>query len=175
MRRLAILIALLAAVPAPAQLVSSLTPPPSRADLDQMQATLCAPASTTPMAEVVGGSAGAATTCVRSDARPVRISRTGSCTLTTGGTCTAAWTSAFPAGTVLSLLGDPAPLNTTGAQPISCNATAAPTISGVAIRCWTSQQTLLTLANVTANLTLNPHAATMAGVVVQVTALPVSQ
>jgi hypothetical protein len=170
MRRLLSLFALLAAVPAPAQLISSLTPPPSRAEMEQIQATMCAPASAAPLAETVGGAVGSATTCVRSDARAPRLSRTASCTLTASGTCTAAWTSPFPTGTSLSLLGDPAPINTGATQPITCNATAAPTVTGVAIKCWTAQSTTMVLGAL-----LNPFALSVAGIVVQATALPVSQ
>lgn len=131
--------------------------------------SLCPPANSAPSTEMVGGSAGVATTCARSDFSPRRISRTATCTIPTGGSsCTAPWDSGgWAAGTDLRLTGDPAPINATAAQPIQCNATAL-TVTAITIKCWIAQTSTVSILG----SIVNPFSTSTAGTVVQAVAIP---
>jgi hypothetical protein len=137
-------------------------------------AAIPAPASTVGSGEMVGGAVGVSLSYKRADWVPPRQSRTGACTLNASNVCTIAWTSAFAAAPVM--LGDPVAINTVGSQPISCNVTAAPTTTGVPVKCWAAQNTILSLSVVTAGLTLTPfNATTLTGTTVTAAAIPASQ
>ncbi len=169
-----------AAAAAQAKADAAATPSSVTSAVSALQSTVMAaipaPATTVGNPEMVGGAVGTSTAYKRGDWVPPRISRTGTCTLSASGTCSASWTTAFPAGTTVNMIGDPVAVNTTAANPISCNITSAPTISGVAVKCWQAQNTILNLTLITAGLTLSPFAATtLSGVVVTVSAFPVSQ
>lgn len=136
----------------------------------------CSPMAIVPPSEAVGGSAGTpgSTNCRIVDAVQPRITRAGKCTLVAGGTCAGTWKGngadyAFPAGTnvVVTYM-----VENTGTQPVICNLTAAPTITGYSIRCWQTQTTTLSLAIVTAGLTPPVTSAAAAGTVVNLTGLP---
>ena len=143
---------------AQAQLVSSLIGPP-------------VPADTVPPSETVAGAPGAQLTYRRGDAVQPRITRAANCTLDATGSCSITWTTALSANPTIVTT----PINPPASQAIMCNTTATPTTTAVAIKCWTIQTTLLSLAIVTTGLTLAPAATAPAGTVVQVIAIPPTQ
>lgn len=168
--------------PARAQILINGVPPTTldtsvlatKAEVAVVQANACAPASTVPPMEAVTASAGSASDCRRADAVQPRISRTGSCTLAANGACSGSWDGGnFPAGATVHPVGDPTPVNA-GAQPITCNYTATPTVSGFALKCWTGQSSVLSLSLVTTGTTVLPFATPAAGIVVKATAIPTS-
>lgn len=142
----------------------------------------CAPLAAVPGMEMVGGSAGSGVKCRLVNAVQPRISRTAVCTLATVSlisSCDATWEGgSFPSETTIRLLGAPAPVSasqgTSTEQPIDCKAYNV-TLSGVSVRCWTTQMLSINLAGVTAGLNLSPTAAAGAGTQIQVTAIPASQ
>lgn len=158
---------------APAQAQLAIVAP--RVDLSTMarKSDLPSPSDTVGGAEAVGGAVGVATTYKRGDWVPPRISRTGSCVLSASGTCTLTWSTAFAAGVVPVMLGEPVVINSAAAQPIDCDVTSAPTIAGVAIKCWAAQSTLLNLTLITAGLTLAPfQTSSLNGLTVTAAAFP---
>jgi len=170
MRSLLLLSALAFASPALAQTVSPLQPPATAADIATIQAAIPQPATTVGNPEAVGGQVGSSMRYKREDWVPPRISRTGSCVLNALGTCTATWSgSPFPAGTTPVMLGDPVATNTAATFPISCNVTAAPTLTGVAVKCWQGQSSLVSILGATV---LPFNATLLSGVTVTVSAFP---
>jgi hypothetical protein len=141
------------------------------ATLATMQASIPVPASSVPPTEQVTPTVGTPGTYRPYDAVQPRITRAGSCTLITGGTCTVTWATPFSVAPNVVL----SPINTAGAQPMSCNPTSAPTTTSVAIKCWLEQTTTLSLAIVTTGLTLAPAQVAPAGTVVQATGIPPTQ
>lgn len=201
--RALVLLSALVAMPATAQVAGVAYPPPAntaaiadqaasaqaRADAamtaanaaqakaDAAQAALPQPSNVVGQGEMVGGAPGSAMTYKRGDWIPPRRSRTGSCVLPTSGVCTVPWSSAFGVGEVPVMLGDPVATNASALQPISCNITGAPTTTGVPVKCWQAQPTVLGASLLAiANLAINPFGTgTLAGVVVTTAAIPGSQ
>lgn len=125
---------------------------------------------------MVGGAPGTDTRYALANHSHPRISRTGSCVLSASGTCTITWTTAFPAGVSPVMLGDPVAVNTGAAQPIDCDVTSTPTITGVSVKCWQSQNSILSLSIVTSGITVAPFGSTtLSGVTVTASAIPASQ
>lgn len=164
-----LLIALLAATPAAAQI--AYPPGVTQPQLDAVAATIPTPASTVPPAETVSGAAGSGATFRRGDAVQPRITRATNCTLASGGTCSVTWEAALPIAPSIVTM----PVNPSAAQAIMCNTTATPTTTAAAIKCWIVQTTTLSLAIVTAGLSLAPATPAPAGTVVQIIALPPTQ
>lgn len=61
-----------------------------------------------------------------------------------------------------------------GSQPVTCNVITRTTTTAAG-KCWTAQTTLLNLSIITAGLTLSPYGASLAGIPVQVIAVPTTQ
>lgn len=125
------------------------------------------PADTMPPPEQVAPVAGTSMRYRRADDVQPRITRATSCVLTAGGVCTVT----YPA----LINGDPNVLAfaiNNGAQPITCGPSAAATATTASIRCYITQNTVLTLALVTTGLSLIPATAAPTGTVVQITLLP---
>lgn len=174
MRSPFLIAALAFSTPVTAQTVSPLSPPVTSADIASIQAAIPQPATTVGSPEVVGGQVGSSMRYKREDWVPPRISRTGTCTLNALGFCTAPWTaqgvaSPFPAGTTPVMLGDPVAINATASFPISCNVTAAPTVSSVTVKCWQGQSGLVSVLGSTV---IPFNATVLSGVVVTVGAFP---
>jgi hypothetical protein len=174
MRKFILIAALALSTPAMGQTVSPLSPPVTPADIASIQAAIPQPATTVGSSEMVGGQVGSSMRYKREDWVPPRISRTGSCVLNALGFCTAAWTaqgvaSPFPAGTTPVMLGDPVAINTVASFPISCNVTSAPTLTGVAVKCWQGQSSVVSILGATV---LPFNATLLSGVTVTVSAFP---
>jgi len=170
MRKPFLVAALAFSTPVMAQTVSPLQKPATTADIASVQAQIPQPATTVGSSEAVGGAVGSSMRYKREDWVPPRISRTGSCVLNASGTCTATWSgSPFPAGTTPVMLGDPVAINTAASFPISCNVTSAPTLTGVAVKCWQGQSSLVSVLGATV---LPFNATLLSGVTVTVSAFP---
>lgn len=143
----------------------------SQAALDAVAATVPTAATSLPPPEVVGGAVGTAGTYRPGTAVDQRITRATNCTLDATGSCSITWATALSANPTIVTT----PINPPASQAIMCNTTATPTTTTAAIKCWTIQTTLLTLAIVTTGLTLAPAATAPAGTVVQVIAIPNTQ
>lgn len=166
---LAALVALAAAAPAAAQI--SNPPGVTQGQLDAVAATIPLPASSVPPAETVAGAAGSQAAYRRGDAVQPRITRAANCTLDATGACSVTWSTALTAAPTIVTT----PVNPSAVQAIMCNTTATPTTTGASIKCWITQTTALSLAIVTAGLSLSPAATAPAGTVVQIIALPPTQ
>lgn len=157
--------------PITTQAQTAYPPSVSQADLSAVQALIPTPAATIPNAEVVGGAAGTAGTYRPGNATQPRITRAANCTLDTNGACSITWATALSASPMIVIT----PVNTAAAQPMSCNTTALPTATAVSIKCWIVQNTLLSLAIVTAGINIVPAVTAPSGTVVQITAIPPTQ
>lgn len=171
-------VAIVASAFAPAQTVSALSPPITQDDLNAaaasnlvaMQAFACSPGSSAPQPETVNGSAGVATSCLRSDAKLPRITRAGMATTTdANGTWAITWSAPLPAAPVTL----PLPLNT-GAQPIVCNV-ATSTVAGATGRCWLARTLPATIVTLGALVSYDTSGSPASGISVQVLAIPPTQ
>lgn len=142
----------------------------TKAEVAAVDARICAAGSTAPQAEAVQASAGAAATCLRSDAKLPRITRAGLISSTTSnGDWSITWSTPLPAAPVTL----PIPMNT-GTQPIVCNV-ATSTATGASGRCWLARTLPATLVTLTALVSFDPNGAPAAGIQVQVLAIPTTQ
>ncbi len=192
-------LALLVAVPASAQVVTSIDPSQvaKKADVDSMrqqvqaaadaaaltvkqsdlnaaiaavQAAIPRARTTTPMQEAVGGAAGTAGTYLPGDAQVPRITRAGVVTTnSTAGAWAVTWATALPSPPVTL----PIPINTT-TNPVICNVTTT-TATGASGRCWYGRTLPATLTALTALVSYDVFGAPATGISVQVLAIPVTQ
>ncbi|WP_230630721.1 hypothetical protein [Sphingomonas sp. Leaf37] len=164
------LLVLIAAQAVVAQAPIDATKLASKADVAAIAANACPPGSTIPSAESTTPSAGSATTCVRSDFVPVRITRAGMASATdANGTWSITWSKPLPSAPVTL----PLPMNT-GNQPIVCNVSSS-TMTGAAGRCWLARPLPAALLTLSALLAFDPNGAPAAGITVQVLAIPITQ
>lgn len=129
-------------------------------------ANACQPLASVPPPEVVGGTAGSGSNCRLANAVQPRITRAGSCVLSTGGTCTVTWTTALAA--VPNIIMEP--INA-GTLPVDCNLTATPTTTSASIKCWTAQSVTVSVLGAV----VSPFTTAASGVTVQITAIPPTQ
>lgn len=147
-------------------LVTTTTLNQAKADMD---ARTCAPGTTAPQADAVTASAGAATTCLRSDARLPRTSRAAVAITNAAGVWSITWQKPLPEPPMTL----PVPLNN-GTQPVICNATTS-TELGATGRCWLARPLPATLLSLSALLSFDPMAGPASGLQVQVLAIPLTQ
>lgn len=168
---------LLAAIAAPglagAQIVNpvDLSQVASKSDMQTVQASICPAGSTTPQAEIVAGSAGTASTCLRSDAKLPRITRAGMVTTDASGNWSVTWSTplAAPPATL------PIPmLPSGGTQPIVCAPTTS-TATGSAGRCFYSRTLPATITLLSNLVSYDVFGAAASNITVQVFAIPTTQ
>lgn len=109
------------------------------------------------------GSVGSLSPCIPpSDATPITVVQKARVTTGSTGTWAITWATPFTSSTpVVNAI----PINS-GSEPVICNTTAS-TATAASGQCWTLTTTVLSLAIVTAGLTLNPSGNSAAGITVQ--------
>lgn len=127
------------------------------------------PATVASPGEVIAGQIGTALRYAREDHTHPRLSRTLTVTTAAGGTFSGTWSTPMASAPAVILT----PI--AASSSIDCQLTTPATTTGFTGRCWTAQTTTLNLGIITAGLSLNPMTATVAGVQVQVIALPQTQ
>jgi hypothetical protein len=128
------------------------------------------PATTVPSTESNIGAVGTVNAYALANHSHPRISRSTTVSTASDGTFSVTWATALPSApdVILTPVG-------TGSVAIHCQLTAVPTVTAVAGKCFTQQNTLLSLSIITTGLTLSPFASSTAGISVQVIAIPPSQ
>lgn len=130
-----------------------------------------APASAPPPSEILAGAVGSDTgQYALANHQHPRITRATTAATISGGSFSGTWSSAFASPPTIILT----PI-ASGSAAVTCELTAVPTTTAFAGRCWTSQSTLLNLTILGSGLTLNPNAASAAGISVQVIGIPPTQ
>ena len=143
----------------------------TKGDVQAATASACPAGSTVPPAEAVGGSAGSASTCLRSDAKLPRITRAGVVVTDSSGNYTITWSTPLPAAPVTL----PIPMIPTGGtQPIICLPSTS-TTTGATGRCWYARQLPSTLVVLTNLISYDVFGASASTITVQVLAIPVTQ
>ena len=118
------------------------------------------PASTTPPANTPAGIAGVARTYTPSDATAPSLTRSARATTASDGSFSVTWQ--VPLASANPVAPNPAPINV-GNQAILCNYTSV-TAVGLAGKCWTIQNTALTLSAITSGVTISPAVNSAAGI-----------
>ena len=138
----------------------------TQSQLAAVAAAIPQPATGIPLGPTPTGQASTAATktFVPGDAMQPSLTRSARVTTAADGTFSITW--ATPLSSATPVTPNPAPINTS-TQPITCNVTSANATTETG-KCWTTQSTLLTLANITANVTLNPATQAAGGITVSV-------
>ena len=121
------------------------------------------PIGSIPPAATVAGNIGTSHAFVPADATQPSLTRSARTMTASDGTFSVMWQT--PLNSATPVTPNPAPINT-GTQPITCNVTSA-TASTETGKCWTSQTVGVTLAAITAGLSIGPTQAA-AGITVSV-------